>query len=259
MLAHSSSDTFAYSEDVASVSLNQQDSAFTPISVADDIFESLQDLPLTAPQLSSTPIPTSSAARLATVELDEIAGVLAPTAVKGLADLTTPAAFTSLPTTVDPLSDLISRYFHRQERPVRNPALSNTLSGDDYDSIIPELMRSRTWHALAIYAEQQLTRSRPRDVESMFRLWYCRILALARLRMYSTAQAELDRLGDLDRVDFAYESQPLLFPGKRGSMVPFELRVIYAQLPACQGDPATSIDRIYDLIISCRKVPSFFL
>lgn len=41
---------------------------------------------------------------------------------------------------VDPLADLVARYFHRQERPTRNPALRSLVDGEDYELAIPDML-----------------------------------------------------------------------------------------------------------------------
>jgi hypothetical protein len=69
---------------------------------------------------------------------------------------------------------------------------------------------------LAKYAQQQLIQCDPRDVDEIMKLWYCRILALCKLRLYKLAQAELDRLGELDRPELYYDSHPGLFPNQSG-------------------------------------------
>lgn len=85
-------------------------------------------------------------------------------------------------------------------------------------------------------------------------LWYTRLLALTKLRLYQLASAEFDGLGDLDRAELTYEYHQGLFPGQTGSMVPFDLRVLWAKLPAWLGNTGASVQRVVLLIVFCKKV-----
>lgn len=154
----------------------------------------------------------------------------------------------------DPLADLVTRYFHRQDRPTRNPSLTATLDGEDYLTVTEELMDSHCWRTLAIYCQRYMTHRRPRDPAIIFRLWHCRFLSLMRLRFYSEMDGELQRLGPLDRTELYYDSHPTIFPDRTGPMVPFEMRVLAAQLPAMMGDIIASLDLVMELSIFSRKM-----
>lgn len=85
-----------------------------------------------------------------------------------------------------------------------------------------------------------------------------RLQALVNLRLYQLALAELDKLGDLNRQEYTYEYHQGLFPGKSGLMIPFELRVLWANLPGWMKHQNTSIERITLLAMECQKVVFFF-
>ncbi|RKP11689.1 hypothetical protein BJ684DRAFT_21729, partial [Piptocephalis cylindrospora] len=166
---------------------------------------------------------------------------------------TDPSIFGPVPE-ADPLADLVTRYFHRQDRPTRNPSLTATLDGEDYLTVTKELMDSHCWRTLAIYCQRYMTHRRPRDPAVIFRLWHYRFLSLMRLRFYSEVDGELQRLGPLDRTELYYDSHPTIFPDRTGPMVPFEMRVLAAQLPAMMGDITASLDMVMELSIFSRKM-----
>ena len=103
-------------------------------------------------------------------------------------------------------------------------------------------------------------------VQADLQVWLCRVAAFVRLRMYREAQDELatfgpshvcahalacseplyngsvlqpyvisiaDHAGSFDRPEYYYEKQPDLYPGRRGSMVPFTLRLTHAGTASC--------------------------
>jgi hypothetical protein len=95
----------------------------------------------------------------------------------------------------------------------------------------------------------------------------CRIYAQVKMRMYKTAMDELETIGDFDGKENCFESYSDLYPNMRGistipkrtngegSMVPFTLRVIKAELPFflknASGTPG--LDQLYELLDLCRK------
>ncbi|CAK9256119.1 unnamed protein product [Sphagnum jensenii] len=79
------------------------------------------------------------------------------------------------------------------------------------------------------------------------------LLALMKLRSYGAAADELAALGDLDSPHYQYEQHPLLYPGKSGSMVPFALRCMHAELPHRTGQTSTTMERLYALLAHCNS------
>ncbi|XP_059641235.1 uncharacterized protein LOC132283314 [Cornus florida] len=75
------------------------------------------------------------------------------------------------------------------------------------------------------------------------------LLALTKLRRFSDASAELDSLeDDLDSSQYNYQSYPQHYPNRSGSMVPFALRWLHAELPSKLGKRQETLDRFYLLL-----------
>ncbi|KAI7848126.1 hypothetical protein BDC45DRAFT_450779 [Circinella umbellata] len=110
------------------------------------------------------------------------------------------------------------------------------------------------WRAVARYARQQLVQSNPNDLEQILQLWYIRLLALTKLGLYQLASAELDKLGDLNRPEFTFEFYNNNNNIKEGSMVPFELHVLSARLPAWLKYPLITLERLTMLAVYCKKM-----
>ncbi|KAK9051159.1 hypothetical protein SSX86_027785 [Deinandra increscens subsp. villosa] len=79
-------------------------------------------------------------------------------------------------------------------------------------------------------------------------------IALAKLRRFSDAIAELDTLENgIDNVIYSYENYPQHYPNQHGSMAPFALRWLYAELPSRVGNRQETIDRFYTLLHFVRE------
>ena len=79
-----------------------------------------------------------------------------------------------------------------------------------------------------------------------------------KLRQFSVAEMESEAFGsDLDRPDLYYAFyQPELYKQRSGSMVPFGFRLVLAELPQYLGKPYETLDRLYALLGTVRKVTS---
>ncbi|KAL4586500.1 hypothetical protein LXL04_011136 [Taraxacum kok-saghyz] len=79
-------------------------------------------------------------------------------------------------------------------------------------------------------------------------------IALTKLRRFSDAVTELDSLENgLDNVIYTYENYPDHYPNRHGSMVPFSLRWLYAELPSRVGNRQETLDRFYILLHFIRS------
>ena len=72
-------------------------------------------------------------------------------------------------------------------------------------------------------------------------------------RHYKKAAEYADALGDLESASNLYEHYPQLYPDRRGSMVPFSLFVLRAELPSYAGPEglARSLDALFALRDTC--------
>ncbi|RVX21095.1 Trafficking protein particle complex subunit 12 [Vitis vinifera] len=75
---------------------------------------------------------------------------------------------------------------------------------------------------------------------------------LDKLRRYGDVSEELASLEDLDHSIYQYESHPDVYPGRSGSMIPFALRWIHAEIPLKLGKRQETLDRLYTLLDFAR-------
>ncbi|OVA14646.1 Tetratricopeptide repeat-containing domain [Macleaya cordata] len=79
------------------------------------------------------------------------------------------------------------------------------------------------------------------------------VLALTKLRKFGDASEEFDTLEDFDSAQYKYESYPDHYPNRSGSMVPFALRWLHAEIPLRLGKREETLDRLYLLLDFVRN------
>ncbi|GBG82201.1 hypothetical protein CBR_g34484 [Chara braunii] len=115
-----------------------------------------------------------------------------------------------------------------------------------------QLARQGSWRGIVekVKEAHKFLMFHPPDEALAFSAYH--VLALMKLRMFGAAADELRSLGDLDDPKYRYESYPEIYHGKRGSLVPFSLRWLYAELPHRLSNTQGTIDRLYDLLARCN-------
>lgn len=84
--------------------------------------------------------------------------------------------------------------------------------------------------------------------------WNVRFTLLLRLKLLDVIKAEISLFNHFDSPDLFYSFYPDLYPGRRGSMVPFSLRLLHACLPAHAGNPSHSLGRLFKLKQVVEKI-----
>ncbi|XP_049640824.1 trafficking protein particle complex subunit 12 [Suncus etruscus] len=85
-------------------------------------------------------------------------------------------------------------------------------------------------------------------------LWFVRLALLVKLGLFQNAEMEFEPFGNLDQPDLYYEYYPHVYPGRRGSMVPFSMRILHAELQQYLGNPQESLDRLHLVKAVCNKI-----
>ena len=62
-----------------------------------------------------------------------------------------------------------------------------------------------------------------------------KIFVSFKLRLFKSASEEFSRLGNLDDMQYQFETYPSTYPGLNGSFVPFSLRILKAEIDYHQG------------------------
>ncbi|XP_004868391.1 trafficking protein particle complex subunit 12 isoform X1 [Heterocephalus glaber] len=85
-------------------------------------------------------------------------------------------------------------------------------------------------------------------------LWFVRLALLVKLGLFQNAEMEFEPFGNLDQPDLYYEYYPHVYPGRRGSMVPFSMRILHAELQQYLGSPQESLDRLHRVKTVCSQI-----
>ncbi|GAB2283454.1 hypothetical protein Dimus_017965 [Dionaea muscipula] len=135
----------------------------------------------------------------------------------------------------DPLTSTQHRYETLNDLTQELSSLQELAVRGSWRSIIDKVSRARSLSLLRYPHEHLL---------------YLTFNALAhvKLRRFSDALRDIDSLDDLDDPSYRYESYPHLYPSSSGSMVPFSLRWLHAQLPSKLGKRPETLDRLYLLL-----------
>ncbi|ELT91084.1 hypothetical protein CAPTEDRAFT_177929 [Capitella teleta] len=161
----------------------------------------------------------------------------------------------------DPVKDLVQKFISEHEASNRKTLSAADVSHDEDG--IQQLMNAECWRAaidltgvILTQCGQGMGQVGQPSVHSpcSLRVWMLRISLLIKLQLFSLAESECQAFGSMDTPDLYFEYYFDQFPGKRGSMVPFEFRVICAELPQYLGKSQESLDRLYYLYAIAGKI-----
>ncbi|XP_023952755.1 trafficking protein particle complex subunit 12 [Bicyclus anynana] len=88
------------------------------------------------------------------------------------------------------------------------------------------------------------TKHTPRSLQ----LWLTRFAVMCRIKLYEPLTKEAEPFGDFSKPDMFYQFYPDAYSHRSGSLVPFSLRVLVAELPAHVGKPEDAMDRLYAML-----------
>ena len=89
---------------------------------------------------------------------------------------------------------------------------------------------------------------------SSAQLWFTRFVLLKQTHQFELLERELSAFGMLDYPDVYFEHAPDLYPGRKGSIIPFSLRLLYAELPHHLKRSGEALDRLYFLAAVVERV-----
>lgn len=165
-----------------------------------------------------------------------------------------PSAATDL-TAVQPIEATTAFESTPSSSAVADPPRSDSLDELTHDlSALHDLSTRGQWEAILDKISQ--TRALfllTKPHEHLTYLTY-QVIALTKLRRSDEASRELDSLhNDFDGDLYRYESFPEIYPGRKGSMVPFSLRWMHALVPTKIGNRQEGLDRLYTLLGFVRE------
>ncbi|KAM9616296.1 trafficking protein particle complex subunit 12 isoform 3-T3 [Morphnus guianensis] len=160
----------------------------------------------------------------------------------------------------DAVKDLMLRFLGEQAAVKRQ--VLNASSVEQSFVGLKQLISSKNWRAAVDLCGRLLTAHGQGYKKSglptnhttdSLQLWFVRLALLVKLNLFQNAEMEFEPFGNLDQPDLYYEYYPHVYPGRKGSMVPFSMRILHAELPQYLGNPQESLDRLHSMKIICTK------
>ncbi|XP_063170111.1 trafficking protein particle complex subunit 12 isoform X3 [Candoia aspera] len=160
----------------------------------------------------------------------------------------------------DAVKDLMLRFLG-EHAAVKRQAL-NANSVEQSFQGLKQLISTKNWRAAVDlcgrlltahgqgYGKSGLPTSHTTD---SLQIWFVRLALLVKLGLYQNAEMEFEPFGNLDQPDLYYEYYPHVYPGRKGSMVPFSMRILHAELQQYLGNPQESLDRLHSMKTICTK------
>ncbi|XP_030054780.1 trafficking protein particle complex subunit 12 isoform X1 [Microcaecilia unicolor] len=161
----------------------------------------------------------------------------------------------------DPVRDLMLRFLGEQAALKRQVLTTNSVE----QSLVglKQLISSKNWRAAVDLSGRLLTShgqgcgksGQPTShTTDSLQLWFVRLALLVKLDLFQNAEMEFEPFRNLDQPDLYYEYYLHVYPGRKGSMVPFSMRVLHAELPQYVGNPQESLDRLHNMKTICTKI-----
>uniref|UniRef100_A0A665TXF1 Trafficking protein particle complex subunit 12 n=1 Tax=Echeneis naucrates TaxID=173247 RepID=A0A665TXF1_ECHNA len=161
----------------------------------------------------------------------------------------------------DAVKDLMVRFLGEQAAMKRQ--VLTAISVEQSFTGLKQLITSKNWRAAVDLTGRLLTAhgqgygkaGQPTShTTDSLQLWFVRLALLTKLNLFQNAEMEFEPFGNLDHPDLYYEYYPTVYPGRRGSMVPFSMRLLHAELPQYLAKPHEAVDRLHNLKIVCLTI-----
>ncbi|KAM7403804.1 hypothetical protein PAMA_004304 [Pampus argenteus] len=161
----------------------------------------------------------------------------------------------------DAVKDLMLRFLGEQAAMKRQVLNANSV--EQSFTGLKELISSKNWRAAVDLTGRLLTShgqgygkaGQPTShTTDSLQLWFVRLALLTKLNLFQNAELEFEPFGNLDQPDLCYEYYPTVYPGRRGSMVPFSMRLLHAELPQYLAKPQEALDRLHNLKTVCLAI-----
>uniref|UniRef100_A0A3Q0R697 Trafficking protein particle complex subunit 12 n=1 Tax=Amphilophus citrinellus TaxID=61819 RepID=A0A3Q0R697_AMPCI len=161
----------------------------------------------------------------------------------------------------DAVKDLMLRFLGEAAATKRQVLTANSV--DQSFSGLRQLISSKNWRAavdltgrmLASHGQGYGKAGQPTShTTDSLQLWFVRLALLTKLGLFQNAELEFEPFGNLDQPDLYYEYYPNVYPGRKGSMVPFSMRLLHAELPQYLAKPQEALDRLHHLKTVCLTI-----
>merc|ERR1719319_396784 len=161
----------------------------------------------------------------------------------------------------DPVKDLVTKYQGEAESSKRQilsadgvtadkRGLQQLLSAGNYRAAVNLTAQLLTMYGQGVGGAGQLSKHSPTSLQ----LWWTRLALLVKLRLFSIADREAAPFSDLEKPDLFYQYYPEIHGSRRGSMVPWAMRLLLSELPQHQGKYMVATNNLFKLLASVRRM-----
>lgn len=161
----------------------------------------------------------------------------------------------------DAVRELMLRFLGEQAAMKRQVLTANSVEQTFLG--LKQLLNSKNWRAAVDLSGRLLNAhgqgygksGQPTNhTTDSLQLWFLRLSLLVKLGLFQNAEMEIEPFRNLDQPDLYYEYYPHVYPGRRGSMVPFSMRILHAELRQYLGCPQETLDRLQSMKTICLKI-----
>ncbi|KAM3932580.1 trafficking protein particle complex subunit 12 [Leptodactylus fuscus] len=161
----------------------------------------------------------------------------------------------------DAVRELMLRFLGEQAAMKRQVLTANSVEQTFLG--LKQLLNSKNWRAAVDLSGRLLNAhgqgygksGQPTNhTTDSLQLWFLRLSLLVKLGLFQNAEMEFEPFKNLDQPDLYYEYYPHVYPGRRGSMVPFSMRILHAELRQYLGCPQETLDRLHNMKTICLKI-----
>ncbi|XP_073530309.1 trafficking protein particle complex subunit 12 [Phyllobates terribilis] len=161
----------------------------------------------------------------------------------------------------DAVRELMLRFLGEQAAMKRQVLTANSVEQTFLG--LKQLLNSKNWRAAVDLSGRLLNAhgqgygksGQPTNhTTDSLQLWFLRLSLLVKLGLFQNAEMEFEPFKNLDQPDLYYEYYPHVYPGRRGSMVPFSMRILHAELRQYLGCPQETLDRLHSMKTICLKI-----
>lgn len=132
-------------------------------------------------------------------------------------------------------------------------------SGDDLKKLI-----NKGWYTCALNLTYRILSAagfKNEETEAILspytaQIWLSRLALLVRTQNYELAEHEFATFNNMEAPNFYFEYSPQRYPERAGSIIPFSLRLIHAELPSHLNRTNEALDRLYYLLAIIGRIQS---
>nr|CAG4640765.1 EOG090X0439 [Eulimnadia texana] len=161
----------------------------------------------------------------------------------------------------DPLGEMLRHYDGDAAAANRTVLTADSVTQDDRG--IRQLIQVGFFRAAINLCGRLLTAygqgsSRPAQVTKhtphSLQLWFTRLALLVKTEQFGVAETEAAAFGDLNSADLLFQFYPELYGNRKGSMVPFGMRLLLAQLPSLVGRISETQQKLHQILRTVRQI-----